>query len=88
MAIIKPSQWGLSLNQFRKWVSDNNVFVERVVHVDYSPVDREEEFYITNNEDLVAFRLTFKQRGDLMQYLGKTRTGLAAYYCPYIPDKF
>ena len=88
MNVIKPSQWGLSQAQFSRWVSENNIYVERVIHIDYRPVDREEEFYITNDEDLTAFKLTFKLTGEKKQYLGKTPHGLAAYYCPYIPDKF
>jgi hypothetical protein len=86
MNVIKPSEWGLTLAQFRRWVSENNVCVERVVHIDYKPVDREEEFYITKNEDLIAFKLTFKLAGKLKQYLGKTPHESAIYYCPYDPD--
>ena len=87
MTTIIPFDWGLSLKEFKQWCSDTSASASRVVYNDGS--DRAEEFHFTNEQDLVAFKLTFKKRPPSLRpitgYRGRTTMDTARYYCPYIP---
>ena len=74
MTVIRPREWGLTIKNFRKWVLENNAMIQHVTHIDITPVDREEEFYFVDDQDLVAFKLTFKK---------EISSGF--FYYPYIP---
>lgn len=76
MITIIPSQWGLSLREFKEWAAKSNAEIHRKIYNDPFPVDRAEEFYFTNDEDLVAFKLSFSESTDL---------SVGVYYAPYIP---
>lgn len=74
---IMPSEWGLSLREFREWCAKTQT---EVTMVEGSRGDKAEEFYFYKEEDLSAFKLTFSYRHD--QIIGYK---CAVYYCPYIP---
>lgn len=73
---IRPSEWGLSLTEFKKWSSERSVEIQRVKYDDPYPVDRVEEFYFSDDADLIVFRLSFHKT--------QPRDN-GCYYCPYIP---
>lgn len=84
---IVPLAWGLSLTEFRKWCADRGAPISRVKHNDPVYIDRAEEFYFDIDEDLVAFKLTFKKREHpiFVGYRGKVIMDVGIINCPYIP---
>ena len=85
MSGIIIDDWYLSQQEFLEWIQKSGSDVRRVIH--HEGIDKVETYEFANDEDLVAFKLTFKRCFiPEIWYTGKTPIRTAMYYCPYIPE--
>lgn len=83
--IIDILDWIITYDELLQWVTDNDIVLDAING--YGNHGLSTRYIFQNEEDFIAFKLKFTQRGNrfIMGYNGTSATDIGYFYAPYIP---